>query len=611
MAREGSGRGAGGRPGKRPGAGRPTAPAWPLIRRLAAYIAVRPGLFLATVLAAAGAAAFELLPAWVVRLVVDRFVLDGRPDLIWWGAAGLVALSLVQGAVDFLRLYSTALLGQSIVFRIRTSVFEHLNRLSFSFYDTARSGDLMSRVTADTDVLSQFFGRAGVIVLTNALFLLGVMAVLFSWNWRLGLIYLALVPLMVLAIRAYAGRVQPAMGRVRRALGDLGATLQASLAGILIVKILGREDVEEKRFAQASDEYLSANLEAIRIQSRWMPFVNVLMGIGMGLVLWLGGHSVIRGAISLGTLVAFTTYINMLLRPIRQTGMMTNIVMRSLAAAERIFEVLDTEPDVQDAPDAYDMPAVDGSLKIEHVSFSYDGAHPVLQDISLEAAPGEMVAIVGPSGAGKTTLVHLLPRLYDAQEGFIRLDGHDISKVTVSSLRRQMGIALQNVFLFDATVRENIAYGNPEATEAEIERVARDVHIHDFVASLPLGYGTPVGERGVRLSGGQRQRLALARVLLTDPRILIMDEPTSSVDAETERHMQQALERATDGRTTFVIAHRLWTVQHANQIVVLDGGRVAEHGRTGEAGSAHQQLMEADGLYSRMHALQFAGEAQP
>lgn len=596
--------------GPQRGKGKPSGPAWPLIRRLASYVRIRLGLFAATVIAAVAAAAFELLPPWVVRLVIDRFVLEGRPELIWWGAAGLVGVSVMQGSVDFLRLYLTALLGHSIVFRIRNSVFEQLNRLSFSFYDRARTGDLMSRVTADTEVLSQFFGRAGVIVLTNALFLLGVLGVLFSWNWRLGLIYLAIAPLMMLAIRVYAARVQPVMGRVRRALGDLGSALQATLANIVIVKIFGREEFEEKRFDRASDQYLTASLESVKIQSLWMPFVNVLMGFGMGLVLWLGGYSVIQGAVTLGTLVAFTTYINMLLRPVRQTGMMTNIVMRSLAAAERIFEVLDTEPDIKDAPGAYALPPIAGKVEFAHVSFAYDGQNPVLHDVSLQAEPGELVAIVGPSGAGKSTLVHLLPRLYDVQKGSITLDGHDVRAVTVASLRRQIGIALQNVFLFDTTVRENIAYGSPDAADATIEQVARDVCLHDFIASLPLGYGTPVGERGVRLSGGQKQRLALARVLLTQPRVLILDEPTSSVDAETERQMQQAFERARAGRTTFVIAHRLWTVQHADQIVVLDAGHLVEHARTRGVVSAHQQLMEKEGLYSQTYALQFAGETQ-
>ncbi len=591
-----------------PGKGKPRGPTWPVIVRLATYIKGHAVLTGVVVVIALFTTAFELLPPWIIRLSVDRFILGGRHELIWWAAAGLLAVSLVQGGIDFLRLYLTAYLGHRIVFRIRNSIFEHLNRLSFSYYDEARTGDLMSRVTADADVLSQFFGRAGIIVLTNVLFLLGVLAVLFVWNWRLGIIYLCILPLMVQTMRMYAGRVRPAMGRVRRALGELSSRLQGTLVGILVVKIFGRESFEEKKFNVSSSDFLQANLKTIRIWSMWMPFVNVLMGIGMGLVLWFGGHSVIKDAITLGMLIAFTTYITMLLRPIRQTGMMMNVVMRSVAAAERIFEVLDTQPDIKDAPDAYEIPQVEGYVRLKNVCFSYDGENAVLSDVTLDVQPGQMVAFVGPSGAGKTTLVHLLPRFYDIQEGSISLDGHDIRKVTVASLRREIGIALQNVFLFDTTVRENIAYGSPGVSDRDIERAARIVQIHDFVASLPLGYGTPVGERGVRLSGGQKQRIALARVLLTDPRILILDEPTSSVDAETERRMQQAFESVKEGRTTFVIAHRLWTVQHADQIIVLQDGRIVEHGAARNSVSAHQELMNTGGLYRKLYDLQFRGE---
>jgi ABC-type multidrug transport system fused ATPase/permease subunit len=328
----------------------------------------------------------------------------------------------------------------------------------------------------------------------------------------------------------------------------------------------------------------------------------------MGLVLWFGGLSAIADAISLGTLVGFTAYVNLLLRPVRQTGMMLGVVMRSVAAAERIFEVLDIKPEVRDAPDAHPLPAVTGHVRFQDVSFAYDGLNEALTGVSLDVAPGEMVALVGPSGAGKTTLVHLLPRFYDAQEGLLTIDGHDVRQVTVKSLRGVIGIAMQTVFLFDASIGENIAYGNPSATQAEIEWAACKVQMHDFVTSLPLGYGTPVGERGVRLSGGQRQRIALARVLLTDPRVLILDEPTSSVDADTERRTQQALQEVVANRTTFVIAHRLWTVQHADQILVLREGRIVERGHRTARQSAHEILMAANGLYRELYELQFREE---
>jgi ABC-type multidrug transport system fused ATPase/permease subunit len=589
----------------------PAGPVWPILRRLLDYMRPHALILAGVVLAALATTAVELAPPWIIRLAVDRFILEGQTEQVWWAAGGLLALSLLQGGIDFLRLYVTAYTGQRIVFEIRNAIFQHLSRLSFSFYDRARTGDLMSRVTADVDVLNNFFGRAAVIVLTNLLTLLGILIVLLTWDWRLGLVYLGLLPSIALGMWAYARRVRPAWMRVRRQLAALTATLQESLAGILVVKVFGREGFEQKRADRQSRSVLQANLDTARIASLWMPYASVVMGVGTGLVLWVGGRNVIAGIISLGTLIGFATYIQMLLRPIRQTGMMLNVVMQSLAAAERVFEVLDTQPEVRDAPGAYALPPIEGWVRFEGVSFRYDGgpdgAH-ALRGVDLEAAPGEMVALVGPSGAGKTTLAHLLPRFYDAQEGCITIDGHDVTQVTVQSLRDAIGIALQTVFLFDASIGENIAYGHPHATQCEIEWAARVVQMHDFIQSLPLGYGTPVGERGVRLSGGQKQRIALARVLLTNPRILILDEPTSSVDADTERRMQQALQEVRAGRTTFVIAHRLWTVQQADQILVVRDGQIVERARSTPERSAHEALLAAGGFYRQAYALQFQAE---
>ena len=626
LAQAGRGRGQAGPPGKEgrgtPGRGAgsgagggrkmgPSGPVWPILRRLLRTMRPHALILTGVVLAALATTAVELAPPWIIRLAVDHFILEGQTARIWWAAGGLLVLSLVQGGIDFLRLYLTAYTGQRIVFDLRNAVFQHLSRLSFSFYDRARTGDLMSRVTADVDVLNNFFGRAAVIVLTNLLILAGILGVLVAWDWRLGLVYLGLLPLIALGMWAYARRVRPAWRRVQRQLAVLTGTLQETLAGILVVKLFGRERFEQERVGGQSGMVLQANLDTARIASLWMPYASVVMGVGTGLVLWVGGRNVIAGAISLGTLIGFATYIQMLLRPIRQTGMMLNVVMQSLAAAERVFEVLDTQPDVQDAPGAYPLPPIEGRVRFDGVSFAYNGGPDgveVLRDVDLEAAPGELVALVGPSGAGKTTLVHLLPRFYDAQQGQITIDGHDVTQVTVQSLRDAIGIALQTVFLFDASIGENIAYGAPHTTQREIEWAAGVVQMHDFIQSLPLGYGTPVGERGVRLSGGQKQRIALARVLLTDPRILILDEPTSSVDADTERSMQQALQEVRAGRTTFVIAHRLWTVQQADQILVLRDGRIVERARSTPERSAHEALLAAGGFYRQVYTLQFQAE---
>ena len=606
--RKKAGRGPG-RGGGKPG---PSGPVWPILRRLLRYMRPHALILGGVILAALATTVVDLAPAWIIRWSVDHLILSGQIETIWWAAGGLLALSLLQGGVDFARLYLTAYTGQRIVFEIRNAIFEHLSRLSFSFYDRARTGDLMSRATADVDVLSNFFGRAAVIVLTNVLTLLGILVVLLVWDWRLGMLYVCVLPLIGLGMWAYSRRVRPAMGRVRRKMADLSSALQESMAGVLVVKLFGREPHEQKRIDRQSESLFQAHLQTARVSALWMPYPNVVMGVATGLALWFGGWNVMTSVISMGALIGFVTYIQMLMRPIRQTGMMLNVVMQALAAAERVFEVLDTQADVQDAPDAYPLPPIEGRVRFEGVTFAYtaglDSDAAALRDVHLEAAPGEMTALVGPSGAGKSTLVHLLPRFYDPQRGRITIDGHDIQQITVESLRNAIGIALQTVFLFDASIGENIAYGNPHATQKQIAWAAGIVQMDDFIRSLPMGYGTPVGERGVRLSGGQKQRIALARVLLTDPRILILDEPTSSVDADTERRLQQALQEVRAGRTAFVIAHRLWTVQQADQILVLRDGRIIERARGDQARSAHEALLAADGFYRRLVDLQFQGE---
>lgn len=553
--------------------------------------------------------AIELAPPWLIRYAIDSLIPRGQIGRLGLLAAGLMAIAALQGLIDFARLYSTAAVGQRVVFEMRSAVFQHLSRLSFSFYDRARTGDLMARVTGDIEVLTDFFGRAAVIVLGNLLLLAGILVVLLIWNWRLGLVYLVFLPLIVHAMFVYSRRVRPAMTQVQRNQANLAAVLQQSLAGFQVVKLFGRERFEEQRMDRFSAELRQANIRTTRISSRWMPYVQVLVGMSTALVLWFGGRDVINDSMTLGTLIAFSTYIAMLIRPIRQTGMILNIVLYSLVAAERVFEVLDIPPEIHDGPGAYPLPPVQGNIRFNDVHFSYDGEREVLQDITLEARPGDLVALVGPSGSGKTTLAHLLPRFYDPQAGRIEIDGHDVRQVTVDSLRNAIGIALQSVFLFDASIGENIAYGNPRASQHEIESAARAVQLHDLIQSLPLGYDTPVGERGLRLSGGQKQRVALARVLLRDPRILILDEPTSSVDADTERHVQDALREVRAGRTMFVIAHRLWTVQEADLILVMRDGRIVERSRSKAGATAHQALLAANGYYRSLFELQFHGES--
>jgi ABC-type multidrug transport system fused ATPase/permease subunit len=444
--------------------------------------------------------------------------------------------------------------------------------------------------------------------LTNLLFIVGILCVLLFWDWLLAVAYLGILPCIGFGMFLYARKVRPAMRRVRRKLSEITSHLEMTLSGILIVKTFGRENYESKRFDRTNAGYRNATLSTIKITALWMPIAEVIMGIGTGVVLLAGGYGVIHGSVTAGTLIAFTVYIGMLMRPIRQTGMMMSTAMQALAAAERIFEVFDTTPEIEDRPGARTFEVKEGRIEFLNVGFAYDKTRRAIDSISFHIEPGEFVALVGPSGAGKSTLVHLLSRFYEPKEGEILIDDIDIRDVKLESLRNSIGIAMQNVFVFDTTIKENIVFGNPTASAEEIERVARAVQLHDFISSLPEGYETAVGEHGLELSGGQRQRLALARMLLRNPGILLLDEPTSSLDSATERMMTAALDAVRKGRTTIVIAHRLWTVHHADRILVLDRGRVVEQAAGEPDRTAHEVLMEGNGLYHKLYTLQFRTE---
>lgn len=536
-----------------------------------------------------------LVPPWLIRYGVDNLILKGKPEHLLILGIVMVGTALLKGFFDFIKSYVSEYIAQNIIHDIRVKLFRHLYNLSFAFYDEARTGDLMSRLTADADSLRRFLGKVSVYVSSNILTIIGILAIMLVWDYRLGVLYLLMLPLMVFGMTIYATRVRPMFKKVRKKFAGLTHLVQENFVGIEVIKLFGREKDEEKKFNQQNQEYININLEAARVSAFWMPYVNFLMGLGTALVVWYGGRLVINKIITLGTLAGFISYIAMLLRPVRQTGMMINASSQAVAAAERIFEVMDTTSEVEESPEAYELPSVKGKVEFKNVNFSYNKNKQILNNIKLNINPGETVAVVGPTGAGKSTLLHLLPRFYDPDQGKILIDGNDIKEVTIDSLRRQVGIVLQHTFLFGASIRENISYGKPEADMEDIIECAKIAQIHNFIKTLPLGYETPVGERGVTLSGGQKQRLAIARVLLTDPALLILDEPTSSVDAETEDKMQKALEAVINDRTTFVIAHRLWTVQNADQILVIKNGEIKEKG-------THKELIEKeDGFYNKVY----------
>ena len=536
-----------------------------------------------------------LIPPWLIRYGIDNYIMKGNVERLWIVAVAMIVVTLFKGLFDFIKSYVSEYIAQNIIHDIRVELYEHLNKLSFSFYDSAKTGDLMSRITSDADSLRRFLAKVSVYVSSNILTILGILIVMFIWDYRLGILYIGLIPLMVFGMRIYAIRVRPMFKRVRKSFASLTHFLRENFIGMEVIKLFGREKYEKNRFKKKNQKYIGINLEAAKVSAFWMPYVNFLMGLGTSLVVWYGGRLVIGKAITLGTLAGFISYISMLLRPVRQTGMMINFSSQAAAAAERIFEVMDKKSEVKELPGAHEIKDVKGKVEYKDLSFSYNKKKKILKDINLEVDAGDTVAIVGPTGAGKSTLIHLLPRFYDPDQGEIFIDGQNIKKLTLESLREEVGIVLQHTFLFAASVKENISYGRPDASIEDIKNAAKIAQIHDFISSLPLGYETPIGERGVNLSGGQKQRLAMARVLLTSPALLILDEPTSSIDASTEEKMQKALAEVIKDRTTFVIAHRLWTVKNADKIIVIKDGEIVESGK-------HENLLQKEGFYSEVHS---------
>ncbi len=520
---------------------RPRGSLFTILKRLSGYLLEYKFSVLLVLIGFIFSTLLSLAPAWFVKIALDRYLFPENIKYLSLIALAMVGIAMLQGSIDFLNRYLAETRGQKVVYKIRQQAYEHLLEMPFSFFDKSPTGDILSRITADAETLQAYFGFASLYIINNSLFIIGILIVLLRWSLELALFYIMVLPFIVLGISIYAFKVRPAFRKTRRTLGKLTEYIQEQIQGIQLIKVFGREKSTVEAFEMINKKYQNINLEAGRISSFWMPYVFVLIGISTGLIIWYGGIQVINEKITLGTLVGFSTYIGMMIRPVRQTGMLVNQFLSAAAAAERIFEILDARSEIKDEPGAVTVPQIRGEVQYENVSFSYDKKMPVLKNINFSVNPGETIAIVGPTGSGKSTLIHLLPRFYDVDGGQITIDKRPIKEFTIESLRQHIGIVLQHTFLFNLTIKENIAFGKPEASLEEIREAAKAAEIDDYIMSLPKNYETVIGERGVNLSGGQRQRISIARTLLINPKILILDEPTSSVDSETDEKIQKAL----------------------------------------------------------------------
>ena len=512
-------------------------------------------------------------------------------------ALGILGASLLRGFLDFARTYCTDSLSQKVSYDIRNSFYDKLQHLSFAYHDTVHTGDLMSKATADVEAIRRFVNMGLVRALEVVVRVIALLLILSFMNWELTLISLAFVPFIVIRSSMVMGRLRAMWALVQMRMGEAVTILQENLVGIHVVKAFASEEYEKKKFARKAHELREEYYKSERLQGTNSAWMTLFFTSGMGLILWYGGWEVIRGDLTVGGLTKFILYLSQLTFPIRMSSFIINSFSRAITSGGRIFEVLDAESPVMQKSDAAVLERAEGRVEFEDVSFSYSERIPALRHLNISAKPDQITAILGAPGSGKSTIVNLLPRFYDVTEGCITIDGKDIRDFTLESLRHNVGIVQQDVFLFSANIHDNIAYGVKGATREDVIRAAKVAQLHDHIDSLPDGYDTWVGERGATLSGGQRQRLSIARSILTDPPVLILDDSTSSVDVQTERMIHQAMVNVMKNRTTFVIAHRLSTVREADLIVVLKDGQIAEQG-------THDELLAANGIYQNIYELQ-------
>ncbi len=527
--------------------------------------------------------------------IIDAGISAGNLRVVISSALLMVALALGGSLLRFLQGVLSARAAQGVAFDLRNELYSKIQSLSFSYHDRAQTGQLLTRATSDVEMLHQFVGVGFLQFVSAAIMMSAAIVLLFITDWQLALIVLVLIPVTFGLFGFFATRARPIFKQIQQRIADLNTVLQENLAGVRVVKAFAREPYEAARYEQANRNVYDLNLIVGRLFAFAMPSIFLIANLALLSIYWAGGYQAIAGRISVGRILAFSNYMMMAFFPMLMLGMIMSMISQASASSERVFEILDAEVDVQEKPDAIALGDVKGRVDFEHVTFRYfAGGEDVLRDINLSGAPGETIALLGATGSGKSTVVALIPRFYDATEGNVLVDGTDVRDVTLESLRERIGIVLQETTLFSGTIRENIAFGRPDATLKEIEEAALAAEAHSFIVDFSDGYETQVGERGVTLSGGQKQRLALARALILDPRILILDDATSNVDYETERRIQRALERLMEGRTSFVIAQRVATVLNADKILVLADGEIIARG-------THEELLEQSPAYAEIY----------
>ncbi len=537
---------------------------------------------------------FSILIPQTIRWIVDAGIIQGDMTILTWSLLGLLGLTVVKGIIDFFLGRWTEVVSQGVAYDIRNAIYDKLSSLSFSYHDQAQTGQLLARSISDVERIRFLTGRAILRLFQHTGLMVFTFLALLLMNAQLAILSMLLMPLLFYIAYRFGRIYRPLSLELQHQLAEMTTVLEQNLRGAKIVKAFAQEDAEINRFDRQNSKWFALARKQVIVSAQHIPLLDFIASLSAVIIIWLGGRLVIENTLTLGELVAFTTYLGQLISPVRRLGVIIPAVAMASAAGERIFSILDAQSEVTDAPDAIALPPIAGRVRFENVTFSYFNQRQVLDQLNLEAEVGEVIALLGATGSGKSTIINLIPRFYDVSGGRVRVDGYDVRDVTVKSLRDQIGIVLQETVLFAASIRENIAFGLDDVSDAEVIEAAKAAQAHDFILEMPEAYDTEVGERGVTLSGGQKQRIAIARALLKDPRILLLDDATSSVDTETERLIQIALERLMEGRTSFIIAQRLSTVRMADKVLVLQDGRVA-------AAGTHDELMRKSGLYAEIY----------